>query len=299
MLPLHAALVKGFFAEEGLNVQGSPADVRAAFEQGKPHGLWINTDGKLTEPDFGFIAMDQLHHVATGEIDYYVVDGLNFGCQAVLVPPDSPVRSTADLKGKTIAIIPTDVEPFFWPHGGTFLNRGLGASGLEAWRDVSLRPMPWDALPRLGEYLAEGTKRGEFDAIHSFEPVTAMLEGQNLARVVFSQGLDQYCCLFGIKRAIVDGQPDQAARIVRAFRSAKLWVAENPLRAVAAAQSGGYHPPTPVEQTAARVKIFGYDRQVDLGAMLERAFKERIDAGAIKTDKTPAELVRLHYRRIE
>jgi len=47
------------------------------------------------------------------------------------------------------------------------------------------------------------------------------------------------------------------------------------------------------------VSSFGFDRQVDLEQMLERAFKERIEAGAIKTDKTTQELVRLHYRRIE
>jgi hypothetical protein len=60
MLPLYAALVKGFFAEEGLTVQGLMVDTRGAVEQGKPHFLYVKTDKGLTEADFGFID-DQLH----------------------------------------------------------------------------------------------------------------------------------------------------------------------------------------------------------------------------------------------
>ena len=104
--------------------------------------------------------------------------------------------------------------------------------------------------------------------------------------------------MLGIKRAIVDRQPDKAALIVRAFRRAKQWVAQNPSKAVVAAKAAGYYGATiPVEPSANEAVSFGFDRDVDLGQMLERAFKERIDAGIIKTDKTPQELVRLHYRK--
>jgi len=80
---MHAALVKGFFAEEGLRVQGMVVDIRAAVEQGKPHFLWVKTDQGLTEADFGFMDIDQLHHMAAGKIDYYIVEGLNFGCMEI------------------------------------------------------------------------------------------------------------------------------------------------------------------------------------------------------------------------
>jgi len=72
MLAMHAALVKGFFAEEGLNVQGMMVDVRTAVEQGKPHFLWVKTDQGLTEADFGFLDIDQLHHIAAEKVDYYI-----------------------------------------------------------------------------------------------------------------------------------------------------------------------------------------------------------------------------------
>jgi ABC-type nitrate/sulfonate/bicarbonate transport system substrate-binding protein len=98
----------------------------------------------------------------------------------------------------------------------------------------------------------------------------------------------------------VDSQPDKAALIVRAFRRAKQWTAQNPSKAVIAAQAAGYYPAAvPVEPSANRVVSFGFDREVDLAQSLERSFKDRIAAGTIKTDRTPQELVRLYYRRIE
>ena len=61
------------------------------------------------------------------------------------------------------------------------------------------------------------------------------------------------------------------------------------------------HPPRHIDHRGSLFEAvsFGFDREVDLEQMLERAFKERMEAGVIKTDKTPKELVRLHYRRIQ
>jgi ABC-type nitrate/sulfonate/bicarbonate transport system substrate-binding protein len=101
----YAALVKGFFAEEGLRVQGVAAlDNRTAVAQGRSHRLWIKTDAGVTEADIGYFDTDQLHNMVAGTVDYYIVDGNHFGCWSVMVPPDSPVQSVADLKGKTIEI---------------------------------------------------------------------------------------------------------------------------------------------------------------------------------------------------
>lgn len=304
MLPLHAALVKGMFAEEGLSVQPVMIDTKAAVEANKP---WMQgkTEKGLVEPDFGFLDIDQLHKMAAGEIDFYIVDGLNFGCMEIMVPPDSPIKSTADLKGKRIEVNPWWFTPFRASDGLQFLNEELKAKGLDPKKDVTLAPIPWDALPRIAEYVNEGFKAGKFDAIGLTEPQPLMLTERKLLRPVISQTYQyplnqEYCCLFGIKRSLVDSKPDKAAIIVRAFRRAKQWVAQNPPKAVITSQAGGYYPAAmPVEASANRVIAFGYDRQVDLPQMLEKSFQDRIAAGLIKTDKTAKELVRLHYRRIE
>ena len=305
MLALHAALVKGFFAEEGLSVQGMTTQARSAVEQGKTHPLWVKTDTGLTEADFGYIEMDLLPNMTAGKVDYYIVDGMNFGCQEVMVAPDSPLKSAADLKGKTIEMNPAWVAPYRPADGPSFVVQELKTAGLDPTKDVHRGLTPWDALPRLTDYVAEGFRTGKFDAIIVSEPAPLMLRDKKLARPLFTQTYQapynqEYCCLFGIKRAIVDSQPDKAARIVRAYRRAKQWVAQNPTQAVSAAQAAGYYAPAaPVEPSANLVSSFGFDRQVDLEQMLERAFKERMEAGVITTEKTPKELVRLHYRRIE
>jgi len=297
--------VKGFFAEEGLRVQGMMTDMRSAVEQGKPHMLWVKTEQGLTEADFGYLDLDQLHHIAAGKVDYYIVDGGNFGCQEVLVPPDSPLKSTADLKGKTIVMPPSWATPFLSTQGPWFVHQELKAAGLEPSKDVTMTPIPWDALPKVTDYVADGFKTGKFAAVGVTQPIPLLLREQKLARPLFTRTYQapynqEYCCVFMIKRAIVDGQPDKAALIVRAFRRAKQWVAQNPSKAVIAAQAAGYYGATiPVEPSANEAVSFGFDREVDLEQMLERAFKERMEAGVIKTDKTPKELVRLHYRRIQ
>jgi ABC-type nitrate/sulfonate/bicarbonate transport system substrate-binding protein len=97
--------VKGFFAEEGLRVRAIAAlDNRTAVAQGRPHRLWVKTDSAVFEADFGYFDTDQLHNMVAGKVDYYIVDGNHFGCWSVMVPPDGPVQSVADLKGKTIEI---------------------------------------------------------------------------------------------------------------------------------------------------------------------------------------------------
>ena len=305
MLALHAALVKGFFAEEGLSVQGLRVDLRTVIEQGKSHPLWVKTDKGVTEADFGYLDMDSLHNVAAGKIDYYILDGMNFGCNEVLVPADSPMKSAADLKGKRIEVIPWHLAPFQSPSGRWFVDQELKAYGLDPAKDVTLAPIPWEAIPRLSDYVEEGFRTGKFDAVKVNEPTPLILREKKIARPLFSQTYQapynqEYCCVFGIKRAIVDGQPDKAALIVRAFRRAKQWVAQNPTKAVIAAQAAGYYSAAaPVQPSANAAVAFGFDREVDLAQMLEQAFQKRIDSGAIQTDKTAKELVRLHYRRIQ
>jgi NitT/TauT family transport system substrate-binding protein len=303
-MALYSALVKGFFAEEGLRVHAMEVDARSALEQGKPYQLnWVKTDQGLIETDFVFLVMVDLDTMAAGKIDYYIVEGAHVGCSAVMVPPDSPMQSAADLKGKTIALPPWE-RPYRQPE---FLNQELKTVGLDPTRDVTQVLIPWEALPSLNDYVAEGFKTGKFAAVAASEPMTLQWEEQKLARPLFTMNQapynQVYCCLLGIKKTIVESQPDKAARIVRAFRRAKQWTTDHPVQAVIAAKAAGYMPEaTPTEPSADRVSsMYGFDRQgqVDLEHMLEQQFKERMASGAIQTDKSPQELVRLVYRRLE
>jgi ABC-type nitrate/sulfonate/bicarbonate transport system substrate-binding protein len=90
----YAALVKGFFAEEGLRVQGAAAlDNRTAVAQGRSHRLWIKTDAGVSEADVGYFDTDQLHNMVAGKVDYYIVDGNHFGCWSVPLRGPTPGHS--------------------------------------------------------------------------------------------------------------------------------------------------------------------------------------------------------------
>ena len=300
----YAVLVKGFFAEEGLRVRGIAAlDNRTAVSEGRSHRLWVKTDAGLTEADFGYFDTDQLHHMVAGNVDYYIVDGNHFGCWSVMVAPDAPIQSAADLKGKTIEILPFAVEPFLL-HGHMWLHHWLKAPGLDAPRDITLTTMPWEALPSLNDYAAEGFKTGKFDAVAVGEPRPSLMEDKHVARRLATQNdttyNNEYCCLTVIKRAIVDNDLETAAKIARAFRHAREWAGQHPREAVLAAQAAGYYgAAVPVEASVKAVQSLGFDSQLDPALALERAFKTRIESGAIKTNKTPQELVRLYYRKLE
>jgi ABC-type nitrate/sulfonate/bicarbonate transport system substrate-binding protein len=152
--------------------------------------------------------------------------------------------------------------------------------------------------------VAEGFKTGKFAAVAAGEPRPLLLEDKQLARRLVTQNEttynNEYCCLTVIKRSIVDHDPETAAKIARAFRRAREWAGQHPRQAVLAAQAAGYYgAAVPVEPSVKAVQSLGFDSQLDVAQALERAFKTRIESGAIKTDKTPQELVRLHYRTLE
>jgi ABC-type nitrate/sulfonate/bicarbonate transport system substrate-binding protein len=301
----YAALAKDFFAEEGLRVRGIAAlDNRTAVDQGRAHRLWVKIDTGTTEADFGYFDTDQLHHMVAGKVDYYIVDGNHFGCWSLMVAPNGPIQSVADLKGKTIEIVPYAVEPFLL-HGHMWLHHWLKAPGLDAPRDVTLKTYSWEAHSNLNDYVADGFKTGRIAAVVVGEPRPLLMEDKGIARRLITQDATthdkEFCCLTVIKRAIVDNDPGTAAKIARAIKRARIWAGQHPREAVLAAQAAGYYgAKVPVEASAMAIKCcLSFDSQLDVAQALERALATRIESGGIKTDKTPQELVRLYYRSLE
>ena len=136
-------------------------------------------------------------------------------------------------------------------------------------REITLTTLPWEALPSLNDYVAEGFKTGKFDAVAVGEPRPSLLEDKHIARRLVTQNdttyNNEFCCLTVIKRAIVDNDPDTAAKIARAFRHAREWAGQHPREAVLAAQAGGYYAAAvPVEASVKAVKSLGFDHQLDV-----------------------------------
>jgi len=131
--------------------------------------LWGGTDKGLTEADFGYLELVQLHTLAAGKLDYYIVDGMNFGCNQVMVAPDSPMKSAADLKGKTIALGPDWGTSFRPPPPPTYIREELKAHGVDP-KDVTVTLIPW-AFPGWVTTLPMASRRASSTRRSSPSPV--------------------------------------------------------------------------------------------------------------------------------
>src|SRR5260370_87278 len=113
-------------------------------------------------------------------------------------------------KGQTSETLPFDVETFLL-HGHMWLHHWLKARGLDAPRDITLTTMPWEALPGLNDYVAEGFKTGKFDAVAVGEPRPSLMEDKHVARRLVTHNdttyNNEYCCLTVIKPSTLHNAP--------------------------------------------------------------------------------------------
>lgn len=207
--PLYAAYEKGFFKEEGLDVEmikGDANTLKDALATGKIDA----TDGLL---------MQWLKPIEQG-LDIKFTAGLHTGCIQVLVPPKSNLISIQSLKGKTIGVPAIGGGPM------VLLARALAAKGINPKTDVT-----WKAYPYAELGLA--LQKKEVDAISLADPLAQMLVDQGKAKVLLNSAkhkpfASEYCCLLVINGKLVKKDPATAAAITRAVMKGSRWTHYNP-----------------------------------------------------------------------
>jgi NitT/TauT family transport system substrate-binding protein len=211
---LALAHVKGFYAEEGLETeivktpQGEP--MRDAVGAGK-----IDAAGN-------FIAAWAVP-VVNG-INIQFVAGANTGCQSLYVLADAPFKTTADLKGKTIAV-----------------PNGIGNSS----HNISLRFLGHDGLnPKDFDFSHVETgavilamQRGEIDAATMSDQFAKKFVLDGTLRVIRSITYDEdfkreACCVLAVNGDFIRANPLTAKKLARAFRKASKWYENNKEEAV-------------------------------------------------------------------
>ena len=106
-----------------------------------------------------------------------------------------------------------------------------------------------------------------------------------------------YCCMIGIRRALVDANPEVAKAVTRAFRRSAEFVEKSPAEAVALSVEAGYLPKDTRQDIAAR--LLGEYVWTATGRIeedLERYFNLLIEAGRLPKSSSPSELVKRVYR---
>ena len=270
--PIFAAVEKGFFKEEGLDVELVKCD-------------WKNYKDVLALGGYDIthhLVMYFLKPIEQG-LDVKFTGGIHRGCLRLQVPVNSPIKSIADLKGKKIGVPGMGTPPFI------FSYRVLGTKGLDASRDVT-----WLVYPA-GE-LGLALEKGEVDAVADSEPIGSMLVSQGKVRNIADQATDlpyseEYCCAVLGNGKFIEKNPRATAAATRALLKAAKWVETNPAAAARISVEGKYLAST-VDQNTFAISHLRYVPSVE-GARtaVKLAAGEMQEAGMLRADTDLAKLV--------
>ena len=230
--PIYTAVEKGFFKEEGLEVEMVKCD-------------WKNYKDVLALGGYDIthhLIMYFLKPLEQG-LDVKMTGGIHRGCLRVQASVNGPIRSVKDLRGKRIGVPGMGTPPFI------FANRVLGANGIDPSKEIT-----WLVYPA-GE-LGLALEKGEVDAIANSEPIGSMLVAKGLVKNIADQAVDmpyaeEYCCAVIVNGKYLARNPKTAAAATRALLKAAKWVEANPRAAAELSVKGKYLASTVDQNTVA------------------------------------------------
>jgi NitT/TauT family transport system substrate-binding protein len=210
--PIFSAVEKGFFKEEGLEVELIKCE-------------WANYKDVLALGGFDIthhLVMYFLKPLEQG-LDVKFTGGIHRGCLRVQAATKGNIHSIQDLRGKRIGIPGMGTPPFI------FANRVLGANGIDPSKEIT-----WLVFPA-GE-LGLALDKGEVDAVADSEPIGTLLLEQGKVRNVADQATDapykdEYCCAVIVNGKFLAKDPKAAAAATRALLKGAKWVEANPAAA--------------------------------------------------------------------
>jgi NitT/TauT family transport system substrate-binding protein len=210
--PIFSAVEKGFFKEEGLEVEMVKCE-------------WANYKDVLALGGFDIthhLVMYFLKPIEQG-LDVKFTAGIHKGCLRVQASTKGNIHTVQDLRGKRIGVPGMGTPPFI------FANRVLGANGIDASKDVSWRVFP------AGE-LGLALDKGEVDAVADSEPIGSLLLADGKVRNVADQAQDmpykdEYCCAVIVNGKYLSAHPKESAAATRALLKGAKWVETNPAAA--------------------------------------------------------------------
>ena len=234
--PIYAAVEKGFFKEEGLDVELVKCS-------------WANYKDTLALGGFDIthhLTMYFLKPIEQG-LDVRFLAGIHRGCLRVQAGVNTNIHKVEDLKGKRIGVPGMGTPPF------VFANRVFGTHGVDAGKDIT-----WKVYPA-GE-LGLAVDKGEIDAVADSEPIGSLLIAEGKVRNIADQAVDEpynqeYCCEVIANGKWVDANPKAAAAATRAMLKGAKWVETNPKAAAVLAVEKKYLASTPELNTVALARL--------------------------------------------
>src|SRR5215469_8407888 len=207
--PIFAAVEKGFFKEEGLEVSLVKCE-------------WANYKDVLALGGYDIthhLIMYFLKPMEQG-LDVKFTGGIHKGCLRVQVATNGKIHTVEDLRGKRIGVPGMGTPPFI------FANRVLGAHGINPGREIT-----WLVFP--AAQLGLALDKGEVDAVANAEPIGSLLLADGKVRNIADQATDEgykdeYCCGVIVNGKFLKKNPKTTAAATRALLKGAKWVNTNP-----------------------------------------------------------------------
>jgi ABC-type nitrate/sulfonate/bicarbonate transport system substrate-binding protein len=207
--PVFIADQKGFFKEEGLDVQVRPFSSGAEATEGFRSGsadLLVASDVPL------------IYLLAGG--DTVVVAQFSANQDMLVIVGPKGATNPADLKGKKVGLVTKSASEYL-------LNNYLKRGGLTVNDVERVHLAPFDQVPAIA--------RGDVQALSSWKPFDlkiAQVAGDK-QQVLANNGQEKYVLYSGIlaRRDFASKNPGELEKLLRAIGKASKWLAENSLAA--------------------------------------------------------------------
>ncbi|MDR1519458.1 MAG: ABC transporter substrate-binding protein [Planctomycetota bacterium] len=239
--PLHIAIEKGFFAQEGLEAEAVRLAPGTTFEA-------VST-GKI-DASFGLLAT--LIQPLSNGLPIKIVTGLHTGCDKLLVPKGKGINKLSDLRGKRIGVPSLTSSPIM------FAKRGLAAAGV----GVSDKKLEVEFVVFSNAELPLALEKGAIDALSANDPVASRAVKEYDLDVILDSARDapynkQYCCAAYVSADLVANNPEAAAKYTLAMQKASAWIQRNQDETASIQVAKNYVPGDPAFN-ASVLKSFNY-----------------------------------------
>lgn len=277
---IFAAYEKGFFKEEGLDVELVKVDFETLKE--------ALTTGKI-EAANGMV-MKWVKPIEQG-VNATFTAGIHTGCIQLLVSANSDIKNITDLKGKVIGNNGMGDGPM------VFTMRALYQAGINPKDDVQWRAYPATEL--------EGAlDRGEVAAITLSDPVAQLIIEKGKARRLLNTAEDlpfknEYCCMATVSDKFLKEDPAGAAAVTRALMKGAQWAASNKEEAAKLMVEKKYVPGSP-ELISKLLKSYNYVPSVEGGEKaVDLAINEMKAIGVLDPNTSEADLKKKVFTHLE
>lgn len=224
--PIYVAYEKGFFREEGLDVE------------------LVKSDWDSMRDGLGLGRFDATHHLIMyllkpieQGLNVKLTGGIHSGCLRVQAGAKTQIKTVADLKGKKIGISHMGAPPFL------FASRVLANHKVDPKNDVEWVTFPSDAFELALE-------QGQVDAVANAEPIGTILLSRQKTHKIVDMAVDlpyseEFCCVTAVNGTFAAKNPKAAAAVTRAMLKGAKWVAANKSAAARLAVEKGYLAASP------------------------------------------------------